>query len=76
MAEASVLAAVKYSTYKQNWVESTYSWNSDVPELLADIYIKLNQYDLALNNIKEALGYKPDNVNLLKLYIYCLEQKQ
>lgn len=76
MAEASVLAAIKYGTYKQNWVESTYSWNSDVPELLADIYIKLEQYDLALANIKEALGYKPDNVNLLKLYIYCLEQKQ
>ena len=75
MAEAAVLAGLKYSTYKSNWVESRDSWYLQDKLLLGAIYLNLQNYTEAEKNIKEALQYKPNNVELLKQYIICLEHK-
>lgn len=39
------------------------------------IYINMEKYEQAAENLKEALKYSPDNVALLKQYIMCLENK-
>ena len=74
MAEAAVLAGIKYSTYKSNWVESSCSWYLEDKLLLGAIYLNLKEYKKAKDNLIEALKYRPDDVDLLKQYSYCLEQ--
>lgn len=75
LAEGVVNAGLKYSTYKKNWVEAGTSWIYEDKVILSAAALNLEDWEKAQINLKEALKFEPNNVELLKQYIYCLEHK-
>lgn len=74
LAEAMCECAFKYGTQHRNWVEEGYNFLGRPYELLAVSQFNLNKIDKASKNFKEALKHDPNNVELLKNYIACLEK--
>ena len=68
-------AGLKYSTYKKDWVETGASWSYEDKTILAAALLNLQDWNEAEINLKEALKFDPNNIDLLKQYIYCLEHK-
>ena len=75
LAEATMKAMFEYTTYKKDWVENADSWTWAPYAVLGATYLSLNKWEKAQENLKEALVYEPDNVQLLKQYIFCLENQ-
>ena len=75
IAESCVLAALKYSTYKKDWVETAASWSYEPDLILGAIYLNMQNYDEAIKHLREALKYIPDNIEVLQQYAAALEQK-
>ena len=75
LVEGVIDAGLKYSTYKKDWVESGASWSYEDKVIMGAAALNLQDWDKAEINLKQALEFEPNNVNLLKQYIYCLEHK-
>ena len=74
LAEATAKAGFEYGAKHNDWVETANSWLGWGFEILGKTQGQLNKIDESINNLKIALQYEPNDINLLKQYIYCLEQ--
>lgn len=68
LAEATVLAGLKYSVKHNDWVETANAWLWWADYLLGIIYWNLNEHDKSLQHLQTALKYEPDNVEILQRY--------
>ena len=75
LVEGVIDAGLKYSTYKKDWVESGASWSYEDKVIMGAAALNLQDWDKAQTNLKQALEFEPNNIKLLKQYIYCLEHK-
>ena len=75
LAEATINAMFNYTTHKKDWLENGDSWTWAPYAVLGATYINLKQWAKAQENLKIALQHEPDNVELLKQYILCLENQ-
>ena len=76
LAEATVKAMFEYTTHKKDWLEVGDSWAWAPYAVLGATYINLSKWDKAQENLKTALKYEPNNIELLKQYIMALENAQ
>lgn len=74
LAESIILGALKHTTFKKNWVETSISWSYEANLLLAAIYTEWHDYSAAIEHLTTILKYT-DNIDVWKQYAYCLEQK-
>ena len=75
LAEATVKVMFEYTTHKKDWLEQGDSWTWVPYGVLGATYINLSNWEKAQENLKIALKYEPNNVELLKQYILSLEKQ-
>ncbi len=74
LAEAMVQTGLKYSIRHYDWVERKDFWIAKADELLLNIYLNLEKYDLAVQHGKIAIEHNPKNFEILKQYSTALEK--
>ena len=75
LAEAMVFAGRKYGVQKYDWVELEKTWTTDDYSILGAVYLNMQNYEDAAQNLKQVINFEPENNAALKQYILALENQ-
>ena len=75
LAVSIIETGIKYATRKNDWVEGQASWSFESNLILGAAYMNMGKWSEAQKELKAALEFVPNNTEVLKQYIECLEHQ-